>query len=59
MVNPSEILLHYMEFYDYFLTPDVRPMGPGLAPIVVFILHILPNTLVEVNTRSLRFEYVW
>jgi len=55
MVNPSEVLLFYLEYYYYFLAPGTGPMGPSLAPIVVFILHILPNALVEVDTVFLRF----
>jgi len=57
MVNPSEVLLDLKELYCYLFAPGARPMGPFLAPIVVFILHIIPNALVEVNTISLR-EYV-
>lgn len=58
MVDPPAVLLFYLDYYYYFLAPGTGPIGPSLAPVVVFILHILPNALVEVDTVSLRFEYV-
>ena len=57
MLNPSEGLLDVMAFYCYLFTPGNRPMGPCLAPIVVFLLHVLPNGVAEVNTVSLGFGY--
>jgi hypothetical protein len=58
MVNPSEGLLLTAHVYRDIFTPDVRPIGRCLEPIVVFVLHILPNRLVEVNTFFLRWQYV-
>jgi len=58
MVNPSEGLLLTAHVYRNIFTPDVRPIGRCLEPIVVFVLHILPNRLVEVNTFFLRWQYV-
>ena len=58
MVNPPEELLLTADAYCDIFTPNARPMGPCLEPIVIFILHVLPNCILEVNTVSLRLQYV-